>query len=90
MTQDRPLEPDDARPPRLRRPSPELTRDARGVRVWLPLHLHGVAAFRAALDERLDLAVYAYDELSADSNLSVLRRPELTTVAFQCACPGAQ
>ncbi len=35
---------------------PELTRDTRGLRLWLPLHLHGVAAFRAALDEKLDLA----------------------------------
>jgi aromatic-L-amino-acid/L-tryptophan decarboxylase len=29
---------------------PELTRDFRGLRLWLPLHLHGVAAFRDALD----------------------------------------
>jgi aromatic-L-amino-acid decarboxylase len=31
--------------------SPELSRDVRGLRVWLPLKLHGVAAFREALDE---------------------------------------
>jgi hypothetical protein len=35
---------------------PELTRGFRGIRKRLPLHLHGVAAFRAALDEKLDLA----------------------------------
>ena len=68
--------------------SPELTRDSRGVRLWLPLHLHGVAAFRAALDEKLDLAVYAHDELSADPNLAVLRRPELSVVAFHVRLPG--
>jgi aromatic-L-amino-acid decarboxylase len=68
--------------------SPELSRDARGVRVWLPLHLHGVAAFRAALDEKLDLAVFAYNELSADANLTVLRRPELSTVVFHVRLPG--
>ena len=26
--------------------SPELSRDFRGLRLWLPLMLHGVAAFR--------------------------------------------
>ncbi len=36
--------------------SPELSRDHRGFRVWLPLVLHGVDAFRQALDEKLDLA----------------------------------
>ena len=36
--------------------SPELTRDFRGLRLWLPLHLHGVDAFVQALDEKLDLA----------------------------------
>ena len=35
--------------------SPELSRDNRGFRVWFPLALHGVAAFREALDEKLDL-----------------------------------
>lgn len=61
---------------------PELTRDFRGLRLWLPLHLHGVAAFRAALDEKLDLAAYAYEVLSADPHLDVPWRPDLSTVAF--------
>lgn len=39
---------------------PELTRDYRGLHVWLPLDLHGVGAFRQALDEKLDLAAWAY------------------------------
>ena len=68
--------------------SPELTRDFRGVRLWLPLHLHGVAAFRDTLDEKLDLAEYAHDELAEDANLTVLRRPELSVVAFHCRLPG--
>ena len=36
--------------------SAELSRDWRGLRVWFPLRLHGVSAFREALDEKLDLA----------------------------------
>jgi aromatic-L-amino-acid decarboxylase len=46
--------------------TPELTREARGPRLWLPLHLHGVAAFRNALDEKFDLATDAYQALSSD------------------------
>ena len=64
---------------------PELTREFRGVRMWLPLHLHGVAAFRDALDEKLDLAERAYTALSAEPALHVYGVPELTTVAFRCA-----
>ncbi|GAA0899323.1 aminotransferase class I/II-fold pyridoxal phosphate-dependent enzyme [Virgisporangium ochraceum] len=62
---------------------PELTRDNRGLRMWLPLHLHGVDAFRAALDEKLDLAGHVYAELSADPLLVVPRAPSLSTVAFR-------
>jgi aromatic-L-amino-acid decarboxylase len=63
---------------------PELTRDFRGLRMWLPLHLHGVDAFRAALDDKLDLAEYAYAQLRAIPGLVVRPAPELSTVAFGC------
>ncbi|TDD69876.1 aminotransferase class V-fold PLP-dependent enzyme [Jiangella aurantiaca] len=59
---------------------PELTRDSRGLRLWLPLHLHGVEAFRAALDEKLELARWAYDELRSDPHLDVPLRPDLTVI----------
>jgi aromatic-L-amino-acid decarboxylase len=61
---------------------PELTRDFRGLRMWLPLHLHGVDAFRAALDEKLDLAEHCYRELREDPHLTLFGPPELSTVAF--------
>jgi aromatic-L-amino-acid decarboxylase len=63
--------------------SPELTRDFRGLRLWLPLHLHGVEAFEQALDEKLDLARYVYDELSAMPQLTVPWQPDLSLVAFR-------
>ena len=44
--------------------SPELTRDFRGLRMWLPLHLHGVDLFEQALDEKLDLAGYVHGRLT--------------------------
>ena len=44
--------------------SPELSREFRGLRVWMPLQLHGVAAFREALDEKLDLTAHLYEALA--------------------------
>ncbi|MCS7481824.1 pyridoxal phosphate-dependent decarboxylase family protein [Umezawaea endophytica] len=62
---------------------PELTREYRGLRLWLPLHLHGVAAFRAELDEKLDLAALVHRELSAEGNLEVPLVPDLTVTVFR-------
>lgn len=66
--------------------SPELSRDFRGLRVWLPLKLHGFAAFRAALDEKLDLARYLYEAIRASEGIEVLE-PELSIVAFRYRPP---
>jgi len=63
--------------------TPELTREARGPRLWLPLHLHGVAAFRDALDEKLDLAAAAYRALSSDPRIETDGPPDLTVVTFR-------
>lgn len=62
---------------------PELTREFRGLRLWLPLHLHGVAAFREALDEKLDLAELVHRELVADPLFEVPWEPDLTVVVFR-------
>ncbi len=65
--------------------SPELSRDFRGLRVWMPLQLHGVAAFRAALDEKLDLTAHLADALSDLPEVEVPWAPQLTTVPFRLA-----
>ena len=62
---------------------PELTREFRGLRLWLPLCLHGVDAFRRALDEKLDLAAEAYAALVQDGELELPWQPDLSTVAFR-------
>jgi aromatic-L-amino-acid decarboxylase len=62
--------------------SPELSRDFRGLRVWLPVMLHGLAAFREQLGEKLELARWAHDELAAEPNLEMLDEPQLSVVAF--------
>ena len=63
--------------------TPELSRDMRGLRVWWPLSLHGVSAFRDALDEKLDLTERAYSALEADPAIEVGWRPQLTVVPFR-------
>jgi aromatic-L-amino-acid decarboxylase len=65
---------------------PELSRPFRGLLVWLPLHLHGVASFRQALDRSLDLAQLAATRLRALPGIEVLHEePELSVVAFWAA-----
>jgi aromatic-L-amino-acid decarboxylase len=68
--------------------SPELSRAWRGLRVWLPLHLHGVGAFRALLDEKLDLAERAHAALAADDRIEVMAAPDLTVIPFRLAGHG--
>lgn len=63
--------------------SPELTRHFRALRLWLPLKLAGVAAFRAALEEKLLLARYFYRRLSEMPGFEVGPEPDLSIVVFR-------
>lgn len=63
--------------------SVELSREHRGLKVALPLMLHGEQAFTEALDEKLDLTARLRDALLAIPELEVLNDPELTTVVFR-------
>jgi len=63
--------------------SAELSREWRGLRVWLPLRLHGVRAFRDALDEKLDLAEVLYEGLKGVPELELPWAPQLTVVTFR-------
>jgi len=68
--------------------SPELSRDFRGLRVWLPFKMHGAGVFRRALDEKLDLARWAAAELSRLPHVEMLAEPQLSLLAFRLAPPG--
>ena len=68
--------------------SPELSRPPRGLRVWLPIKLHGIRAFRDALDEKLDLAAWAARELHTLPGIAIVAEPQLSTVAFCLERPG--
>jgi aromatic-L-amino-acid decarboxylase len=73
----------DAEIPNFAEYSAELSRDFRGLRVWFPLKLHGVSAFRVALDEKLDLAEVLYEGLKAEPLLELPWAPDLTVVPFR-------
>jgi aromatic-L-amino-acid decarboxylase len=68
--------------------SPELSRDFRGLRAWLPIKLWGIEAFRAALDEKLDLAEWATDRLGEVPDMEILAEPQLSLAAFRWAPAG--
>jgi glutamate/tyrosine decarboxylase-like PLP-dependent enzyme len=63
--------------------SPELTKHFRGLRLWLPLMLHGIAPFRAALEEKLWLARYFHQEMQAVAGFEVGPYPDLSVVTFR-------
>jgi aromatic-L-amino-acid/L-tryptophan decarboxylase len=68
--------------------SPELSRDFRGLRVWLPLKLFGIEPFREQLDEKLDLIAFAADALRATPGVAIVAEPHLTILAFRLVRPG--
>lgn len=65
--------------------SPELTRDFRGLRVWLPLRVHGPEAFGRALQEKLTLTGILVEGVRAIEGLQVVTEPELTVFSFAVA-----
>jgi aromatic-L-amino-acid decarboxylase len=68
--------------------SPELSREFRGLRVWLPLKMHGIAPFRHNLQEKLDLAQWAATELRKIAGIEIVAAPQLSLVAFRLTRPG--
>lgn len=63
--------------------SPELSRDFRGLRVWLALKHFGIAPFRANLREKRRLALRLADRIAATPSLELVAAPDLTIVAFR-------
>ena len=70
--------------------SPELTRPFRGLRVWLPIKMHGIEAFRSNLEEKLKLTTWATRELRKIDRLEIVAEPQLTVVAFRLCPPNLE
>jgi aromatic-L-amino-acid decarboxylase len=66
---------------------PELSRPTRGLRLWLPLKMHGAGAFRRALDEKLDLAQQAWARVVALPHVRGVKAPDLSLFAFRVEPP---
>ena len=65
--------------------SPELTKHFRGLRMWLPLKVLGVAPFRAALSEKIQLARYFYERVAQIDGFEVGPYPDLSVVTYRYA-----
>ena len=63
--------------------SPELSRSFRGLRVWLPIKLFGVQAFRENLSEKLELTRWIYRRFVEEPGFECLSRPQLSAFAFR-------
>jgi len=66
----------------------QLTREARGLRIWLSLKSFGLEAFRAAIDHSLDLAQAAEELIGAEPAFELLSPASLGIVCFRRRFPG--
>jgi len=68
--------------------SPELSRGFRGLKVWLPMKRHGLEAFRASLDEKLDLIDWTTEQLESMKEVEIVAAPQVTVVAWRWTPAG--
>ncbi len=61
----------------------ELSRDARGLRLYLPMKYYGVDTFIHQLNEKLSLTDYIYQELKKEDCWQILLVPDLSLVTFR-------
>jgi glutamate/tyrosine decarboxylase-like PLP-dependent enzyme len=63
--------------------SPELTKHFRGLRLWLPLKVLGIAPFRAAQSEKIQLARYFFEQIQKIDGFEVGPYPDLSVVTYR-------
>lgn len=62
--------------------TPELSRDYRGLRVWLPIKMLGIQPFILNLEEKLELSKWLHQQLQSKTKLQVLPDPQLSIIGF--------
>ena len=62
--------------------SPELTKHFRGLRMWLSIHLFGLASLKAAIEEKVWLCRYFYDKIQ-ELGFEVGPPPELSVMIYR-------
>jgi len=67
---------------------PELTRAARGVKLWMSFKAFGVDAFRSGITHGLSLARVAQAAVERLAGWEVVSPAQLGVVCFRCAPPG--
>ena len=62
--------------------TPELSRDFRGLRAWLPIQVYGIKKHKELLDEKLDLIDYIYKNLKQIPCIRIFSKPSLSILSF--------
>ena len=70
--------------------TPELSREWRGLRLWLPLKLHGIDAFRDSLGLKRELTLRAWEHLNAIEDVEIPAAPDLTLFIFRQRFSGCE
>ncbi|HSJ10840.1 MAG TPA: aminotransferase class V-fold PLP-dependent enzyme [Longimicrobiales bacterium] len=67
----------------------QLTRSARALKIWLSLQAFGTTAFAAAIDECMDIALYAEQRIRDSGHLELVAPARLGIVCFVRRAPDA-
>lgn len=70
--------------------TPELSREWRGFKVWLPLKVFGVGPFILNLEEKLELSKWAFEKMKFIQHIEILSEPELTVQTFRVHSFGSE
>lgn len=68
--------------------SPELSREFRGLRVWLPIKMLGIKVFRSELELKLKQARWMSEQLTKMKHVKIVAKPQLSIFAFKLEPEG--